>query len=148
MSCYRCGRYGHWASECYAKVGIDGDYLDRASSPHKVNTVLYTFDSKVTNCFRCGRDSHWANDCYATVHKNGSIISPVMVATLRPKVDSCVRCGRNEHNTASCKASTYANGLPLPLGQVIIASLDSECQFCHKIIAANNLQMHVIRCER
>lgn len=27
-SCYRCGRYGHWANQCYAKSTIDGDDLD------------------------------------------------------------------------------------------------------------------------
>ncbi len=26
--CYRCGRSGHWASSCYARSTVDGDYLD------------------------------------------------------------------------------------------------------------------------
>jgi predicted GIY-YIG superfamily endonuclease len=25
--CFRCGRYGHWASECYARTTVEGDYL-------------------------------------------------------------------------------------------------------------------------
>ena len=27
-SCYRCGRSGHWANQCYAKSTVDGDDLD------------------------------------------------------------------------------------------------------------------------
>jgi hypothetical protein len=27
-TCYRCGRYGHYSSECYAKTNIDGYYID------------------------------------------------------------------------------------------------------------------------
>jgi predicted GIY-YIG superfamily endonuclease len=27
-NCYRCGRYGHYANQCYAKSTVEGDYLD------------------------------------------------------------------------------------------------------------------------
>lgn len=27
-TCYRCGRYGHWANQCYAKKDVDGDELE------------------------------------------------------------------------------------------------------------------------
>jgi hypothetical protein len=30
-SCYRCGRSGHWANNCYARTHIDGDDLDSDS---------------------------------------------------------------------------------------------------------------------
>jgi len=30
-SCYRCGRKGHWANNCYARTDIDGDDLDSDS---------------------------------------------------------------------------------------------------------------------
>ena len=26
--CYRCGRSGHWANNCYARTDVDGDELD------------------------------------------------------------------------------------------------------------------------
>jgi predicted GIY-YIG superfamily endonuclease len=30
-SCYRCGRKGHWANNCYARTDVDGDDLDSDS---------------------------------------------------------------------------------------------------------------------
>ena len=28
MACYRCGRKGHFASNCFARTSVEGDYLD------------------------------------------------------------------------------------------------------------------------
>jgi len=46
MSCYRCGRRGHFASECYAKTSVKSS-------------------GESEKCFRCGRTGHFASECYA-----------------------------------------------------------------------------------
>lgn len=46
--CFKCGRPGHFASECYAS---------RASQTRTSNV------SKNDACFKCGRMGHYASDC-------------------------------------------------------------------------------------
>jgi len=41
--CYRCGRCGHKASDCYAKSHI--------------------LNANLNGCYRCGRQDHWAVRC-------------------------------------------------------------------------------------
>jgi hypothetical protein len=31
ITCYRCGRYGHKSPACYARIDVDGDYIDTDS---------------------------------------------------------------------------------------------------------------------
>jgi hypothetical protein len=46
--CFNCGKYGHWASDCYM--------IKKPS----------------VTCFRCGRDGHISPDCYAKSTMGGS----------------------------------------------------------------------------
>ena len=61
--CFRCGRSGHWADDCFAKTHINGTYLKEE--------VEYVDEDQ---CLRCGRHGHWANDCYAKVDVDGDWI--------------------------------------------------------------------------
>ena len=53
--CYRFGREGHYAKECYAIAHVKG-YL--------LNNV----------CYRCGRKGHYVKECYAKTDVNGKYI--------------------------------------------------------------------------
>ena len=48
--CYKCGKHGHYAKECYKIKG---------------NKVI---------CKRCGRKNHTTDKCYAKTHLNGKLI--------------------------------------------------------------------------
>jgi predicted GIY-YIG superfamily endonuclease len=78
--CFKCNRYGHWSSECYAKsvVDDDGDMSERRSQ----------------NCSSCGRPGHDASRCNA---KTGV------------KQDICHRCGRPGHWESECYAKSIVN---------------------------------------
>ena len=71
-SCERCGRKGHCANNCYAKIDINGNYLDLEfdSDSDEFDSDSDEFDSDSDNfdediCFRCRRQGHYANNCYA-----------------------------------------------------------------------------------
>jgi hypothetical protein len=66
--CYRCGRKGHFSSECYAYTTVDGISL------HNNNNKRYIVDHKQTNnvyCFRCGRKGHYSTSCFAKTLMDG-----------------------------------------------------------------------------
>lgn len=95
MACYKCGRTSHYASECYARVSVDGENLHKRGAPsynikskseprleraapkarsEQMSSKSYgTKDTsyKKPACYRCGRDSHLASECYAGSDVNG-----------------------------------------------------------------------------
>jgi len=92
--CYRCGRGGHWAEDCYAKTDIDGRplYEDSPlatynrrevrrplSSSQKQNSreALKGSKEKEASCYRCGRPGHLAEACYAKTDIDGNRLKAV-----------------------------------------------------------------------
>jgi predicted GIY-YIG superfamily endonuclease len=65
--CFRCGRQGHWASECYARTDVDGNVIQVKAVPPKLAPARDC-------CHRCGREGHYADECYARVDRHGSRI--------------------------------------------------------------------------
>lgn len=67
-SCNRCGRKGHFASNCYAKTEVAGNSLEESESESEEEVVHVK--TKGT-CYRCGRSGHYSPDCYAARHVKG-----------------------------------------------------------------------------
>jgi predicted GIY-YIG superfamily endonuclease len=57
--CFRCGRHGHFAAECYASI------------PHATACNTNASSSSQGRCFRCGRYGHFSTSCYARTNVSG-----------------------------------------------------------------------------
>ena len=113
-ACFRCGRSGHFVSDCLAQTHISGALLVSSDGDDAIEDA----------CFRCGRYGHFASDCFAKTHVNGSALIQASDSNNRshsrtsnstedanPHEDkTCHRCGRNGHFSNSCYAKTHIKG--------------------------------------
>jgi cellular nucleic acid-binding protein len=74
--CYRCGRGGHLASDCYATKHANGGFIVDAPPPPKHPAVQKPHVATVEEgtCYRCGREGHYAADCYVRAHMDGTFL--------------------------------------------------------------------------
>ena len=71
-NCVRCGRSGHWAEDCFARIDANGtDIASGTSSPSSSYSSSSTNSPVRDACFRCGHTGHFASECYATWHVMG-----------------------------------------------------------------------------
>jgi len=68
LVCYRCGREGHFSSDCYAHTTVDGISLRNNNKRQKVHHYI---QSNNIHCFRCGRKGHYSTSCFAKTSIDG-----------------------------------------------------------------------------
>ena len=67
--CYRCGREGHYASNCYAQTTIDSSYDLNESKNYQQQVPKQP--QYTVKCYRCGRKGHYSSNCYARTTIDG-----------------------------------------------------------------------------
>ena len=93
-NCYKCGKSGHFASNCRTKI----------NNNHK----------KIDKCNRCGRKGHSERNCYAETDVYGRFIESESSEDEDCYSDiTCYRCGRKGHIKTDCYASKHVRGYPL-----------------------------------
>jgi predicted GIY-YIG superfamily endonuclease len=64
-ACVRCGRQGHFASNCYAQKDKRGKQIEESDDDSSDDDA----------CYRCGRQGHFASNCYARRDIDGDTLS-------------------------------------------------------------------------
>ena len=119
--CVKCGRKGHFVTQCYANTDVDGKSLN--TTDIKIETTANT-----TVCARCGRNTHKADVCTNKTHTDGT----------RLEVQPCTRCGRVTHSAKVCNNKTHANG----------TRLDNETAQFQPEVIKKTAKLHCSRCNR
>ena len=91
-SCIRCGRKGHFVSNCYARTDVQGNELEEDEDEEEEE------EDEVYECDYCDRTFTTAYGC--RVHER----------SCQEKDDTCHRCGREGHYSSYCYASRHVNG--------------------------------------
>lgn len=69
--CWKCGRPGHYANECYARRDVYGRAMDEV----QVHTTSYGSSTPTgIICYRCGRPGHKSTECYARRDVDGDVL--------------------------------------------------------------------------
>jgi len=79
ITCFKCGRTGHYANACYA--------------PSCMNQLSTLGD---VTCFKCGRQGHYANSCYAASSQTSKGRQE------KHNKQDYFKCGRQGHYANSC----------------------------------------------
>jgi len=140
--CFKCGRNGHSALNCFAKTTLEGNSLkengfDWVVELNKNKNKVFEEKSKLDNndktslfiCFKCGRNGHIAKDCFANSTVQGDSINESKIhSSFEPNKNKviekiknsdkndktsliiCFKCGRNGHSAMTCYAKTTVEG--------------------------------------
>jgi predicted GIY-YIG superfamily endonuclease/ribosomal protein L37E len=107
-NCLRCGRKGHFASNCFAINDSNGTRI-----PPRAASNLGAAEAPTRGvCYRCGREGHFADECYAKSDMNGRPIFDHGDDEF-DEYEFCDRCGREGHFADECYAKSDVNGHPM-----------------------------------
>jgi predicted GIY-YIG superfamily endonuclease len=106
--CSRCGRSGHWISDCFATTDVDGQEifeLVEDSEEDSEEEIPRFKKSKDIKCYKCGKIGHYASNCY--VESDSSEEESYYVKKSSSKTIVCYKCGNFGHYSSSCYVGNY-----------------------------------------
>lgn len=89
--CRKCGRKGHYASNCTFSKKVWWLEGCETNIPHQNQCIQPSAPSRHNGCTRCGRHNHTNQTCYASTHIDGSLLESESESE---EVWLCSYCGK------------------------------------------------------
>lgn len=99
--CLRCGRQGHWATNCYAKTDVEGRPILKNEGDESTASSRKTLKDEAGN----KNNKRKAAAMYIAVSPDSKGLRPK-----KQRGKTCGRCGRKGHAESQCYARTTVNG--------------------------------------
>ena len=117
VTCFKCGRVGHKASDCWGPKGASSSkgYVSGVASG-TVSSADSGSVSKVV-CYSCGIEGHKSPPCPSRLDKNGKEVKPKSVKRIWHVQESCIRL--------EGKVNGYATPILLDTGASVSVVLEN-----------------------
>ncbi|KAD7117179.1 hypothetical protein E3N88_04447 [Mikania micrantha] len=104
--CTRCGKMGHWGSQCRSPMNLICTPKDSKFPQCATCNLHHTKNKPCRYCLNCGKKGHWSRDCNNPPTHNQNPGNTTYPLPRHSK--DCYVCGLSEHIARDCPVRVFS----------------------------------------